>query len=112
MLAIELASSLSGAALFLILGILLLINWRGQIIGTLLIAACTSSVIYFGWQAYSTASESSATLSLQLLELLRDTLWLILLARIIGSDLESGRSWLKGAIPVYVLAYAAVFALV
>ena len=113
MLAIELASSLSGAALFLILGILLLINWRGQIIGTLLIAACTSSVIYFGWQAYSTASESSATLSLQLLELLRDTLWLILLARIIGSDLESGRvSWLKGALPAGVLAYSTLFALV
>lgn len=113
MLAIELASSLSGAALFLILGILLLINWRGQIIGALLIAACAASVIYFGWLAYSTFSESSSTLSLQLLELLRDTIWLILLTRIIGPDLESGRfSWIKGALPLSVLAFSVVFAIV
>ncbi|TAJ92347.1 MAG: PEP-CTERM system histidine kinase PrsK [Gammaproteobacteria bacterium] len=113
MLAIELASSLSGAALFLILGILLLINWRGQIIGTLLIAACGSSVLYFGWLAFTANSGSPSTLSLQQLELLRATTWLILLARIVGPDAESERfNWLKGALPVSVLAFSALFAVV
>ena len=107
MRAIELFSSLSGSALFLILTTLLLVIWRGQAIATLLIASCVSSVVYFGWLAYTAITSNQSIFIQQLLEVFRSLMWLILLAKITG--LSTSTTWIKGILPLGAIGFSIVF---
>src|SRR3972149_9219162 len=113
MRAIELFSSLSGSALFLILTTLLLVIGRGQAIATLLIASCVSSVVYFGWLAYTAIISNPSPFIQQLLEVFRSLMWLILLAKITGPNMGiTNTSWIKGILPLGLIGCSIVFMMV
>jgi len=95
MIDIGLLSSLTGAVLFLILTGLLLINWRGQLIGSLFIICAVISVLFFAGTAYNSTSGSISLAFIRILELLRDVSWLVLLSRIIKFQPSAQTSYIR-----------------
>lgn len=79
MISVALLSNLFGSFLFLILTVLLLINWRGQLIGGILILCAAVSAILFTGIAYNAASGEIPLLLLKLVELGRSVAWLVFL---------------------------------
>lgn len=75
----ELISSLAGALMFFALLVLLIINWRGQLIGGLLIAGAATSILFFFGVAYNANSGAIPLLDIRILEILRDVTWLTFL---------------------------------
>jgi len=69
-------SSLSGAFMFLVLSVLLLINWRGQRVAGLLILASVLSALLFTAQAYYPMYDGVPSVVSRLLEVARNTAWL------------------------------------
>ncbi len=78
-LSVALISNLVGSILFLILTILLLINWRGQLVGGLLILAGALSTLWFSAIAYNAAMGEIQLAWIKVLETLRSTVWLCFL---------------------------------
>ncbi|MDH3416706.1 MAG: PEP-CTERM system histidine kinase PrsK, partial [Gammaproteobacteria bacterium] len=70
--------------LYVILTVLLLLNWRGQRIGGYLIAACLVSAMWSGMLAVQTAKGSFHPLILFLVEVLRTGAWIAFLARLLA----------------------------
>lgn len=89
MISIAFLSNFLGAVLFLILFVLLLINWRGQLVGTLLLLSSFLSTIWFGSIAYNAADGSIPLLWIKILETLRDGAWLSFLYCILKQRPES-----------------------
>jgi len=75
----ELISNLAGVLLFFALLVLLLINWRGQLIGGLLIVATVTTILFFGCVAYNSGSGAISLSYIQCLEILRNFTWLLFL---------------------------------
>ncbi|MFQ5661510.1 MAG: XrtA/PEP-CTERM system histidine kinase PrsK [Gammaproteobacteria bacterium] len=88
-----LLSNLTGTLLFLILTGLLWINWRGQLMGGLLILCGITSLLFFAAIAYNAASGAVSLAAIRILELLRDVSWLVLLNRIIRFQPDARTSY-------------------
>jgi putative PEP-CTERM system histidine kinase len=76
MMNIALLSNLLGSLLFLILTVLLLINWRGQLVGGLLILSSMLSTLWFSSIAYNAAAGDLPLVWIKVFETLRDASWL------------------------------------
>jgi putative PEP-CTERM system histidine kinase len=79
MINIVLLSNLFGSFLFLILTIILLINWRGQLIGGILVFCSAVSALWFSGIAYNVSAGEIPLLALKIAELIRTTAWLLFL---------------------------------
>jgi putative PEP-CTERM system histidine kinase len=86
-------SNLLGSILFLILAVLLLINWRGQLLGGLLIVCSILSTLWFSSIAYNSASGNIPLIWIKIFETLRDTAWLSFLYFILKQRPDSSLSW-------------------
>lgn len=84
----SLVSNVFAAVVFLIFTLLLLINWRGQLIGVLFIICSLLSVIFFVSISLNTGFGNVPLAYIRLLEVLRDSMWLILLLKIIRLQSE------------------------
>ncbi len=85
-------SNLLGSSLFLVLVVLLLINWRGQLPGGLLIVSSILSALWFGAIAYNAAAGDIPLIWVKVLETLRDTAWLSFLYVILKQRPDSSLS--------------------
>ena len=92
MISIAATSNLLGAVLFLILTVLLFINWKGQLIGGLLILASSLSAVWFFCIAYNASSGDIPLIWIKVFETLRDGAWLTLLYAILSQRPASGSS--------------------
>ena len=92
MINFELISNLSGVLLFSILLVLLVINWRGQLIGGILIACALTSILFFSAVSYNSVSGDIPLALLRNLLLLRDISWLVFLINIIRIQSGTGFS--------------------
>ncbi len=92
MISVALISNLFGAILFSILTILLLVNWRGQLIGGLLILSSILSTFWFSSIAYNAASGDIPLMWIKIAETLRDAAWLSFLYLILKQRPESSLS--------------------
>ena len=101
----DLISNLAGASLFFALLILLIINWRGQLIGGLLIVGSITSILFFSGVAYNSASGAIPLAYIRSLELLRNLSWLVFLGTIIKYQSDFRNSFIrKYLLPAIVAA--------
>lgn len=84
----SLISNVSAVVVFLIFTVLLLINWRGQLIGVLFILCSLFSALFFVSISFNTGFGAIPVAYIRLLEVLRDSLWLILLFQIVRLQLD------------------------
>ena len=92
MMSVGLLSNSVGSILFLTLTTLLLINWRGQLIGGVLITCCFLSTLWFAGIAYNSASGEIPLLLIQVMEDLRTAAWLIFIYLILKHRPDAGIS--------------------
>ncbi|NKB37591.1 MAG: PEP-CTERM system histidine kinase PrsK [Gammaproteobacteria bacterium] len=76
---ISIISNLLGAAFFLLLAVLLLINWRHQLVGALLILCSLISSVWFSFITYNTLSGDIPLIWIKVVETVRDCSWLVFL---------------------------------
>lgn len=81
-------SNITGAVFFLLLMILLLINWRGQLIGGILLYASSVSTLWLGLMSYDYLSREIGSALLHNIELMRNVSWLTLLVSILSFGLR------------------------
>ena len=96
---VALFSNVLGAFLFLVLSSLLLINWRGQLAGGLLIVASLLSTFWFSAIAYNSLGGVIPLSGIRVLETLRDAAWLSFLYFILR---QGGEASLSGRFKVLV----------
>jgi len=94
--------NLSAVLLFVLLGGLLLVQWRGQQVSGVLILASMASAVMFCLQALAPQDSGLWAFLLKLLEIVRNTAWLGFLYVVTGRHLSglptSGRRWLLVAV--------------
>ncbi len=109
MISVALLSNLFGSFLFLILTILLLINWRGQLIGGILIICGAVSTFLFIGIAYNATSGEIPLLALKFVELGRSVVWLVFLYLVLSRrphDVSSTRFQYLVPASIFVLTVA------
>lgn len=108
---IAIASSTTGALLYVILGIVLLLNWRRGVISTLLVVACLISAIWFGLQVVQDMGGATtvSAQAVQLGEIVRDAAWYSLLTAILSLSTrhDMRRRYVYG-IPLLIATMCAV----
>lgn len=88
-----LVCNLIGSFLFLILSLLLLINWRGQLVGGLLLLSGVISTVWFTASAYYYAIDLPTASVPVVLEILRDSAWLLFLYVVLKQRPDAGQSF-------------------
>jgi putative PEP-CTERM system histidine kinase len=85
------------AAAFLLLFVLLVISWRGRLVGILLAMASMGTVFWAVALAYRAARPASAVLPSAVLEILRSALWFAFLLVVLGYAARSSVRLLRAA---------------
>ena len=104
MISIAFFSNSIGSFLFLILTVLLLINWRGKLVGTLLILASLLSTLWFSFIAYNANSGDIPLITIKIIETLRDASWLSFLFAILRQRPDASMSnRFKYVVPIAIV---------
>jgi putative PEP-CTERM system histidine kinase len=107
-ISIALLSNLFGSFLFLVLTILLLINWRGQLIGGILTLCSAITALWFSGIAYNAMAGEIPLVVLKIVELIRSTAWLLFLYIVLirrPQNLSSSRFKYLVPITIFVLMF-------
>ncbi|MCS3904340.1 putative PEP-CTERM system histidine kinase [Methylohalomonas lacus] len=87
--------------MFLILSALLLANWRGQIIGGLLLLSSVISAVWFAVLVFNPVTAGTLPLSAHMFEIFRNAAWMMFLYTVLSrQSTDFSRPALRGVLPL------------